>query len=116
MRKLHPLLILCFILSCASGFAQQKCTAKARNLTAITEQQNVSVSCFPENVATRQMFCLNFQNKGTASVTFSFTVKDKNGKIISTQSLTLAPGQTVNGFDNPDYNKSMVVPLTDDQT
>ena len=97
------------------GFAQQKCTSKVRNLTAITEQQNVSVSCFSENVATRQMFCLNFQNKGTAAITFSFNVKDKSGKIISSGSLTLAPGQTINGFDNPEYNSSTVIPLADDQ-
>ena len=117
MKKLlQSFIILCCLLLSTPGFSQQKCTAKTHNLMLIAQEQNICISCFSENVATRPMFCLNFQNKGTTAVKFSFIVKDKNGEVISTESLSLAPGQSVNGFDNVSYNQSMVIPLADGQS
>jgi archaellum component FlaF (FlaF/FlaG flagellin family) len=116
MKKIFtPFLIFCFTVFSSTAFCQQPCVAQNKSLTAITEKQNISVSYFSENVATRPMYCLNFQNNGKTAITFSFTLKDKNGEVVSTESLTLAPGQSLNGMDNPSYNKSMIIPLADDQ-
>jgi hypothetical protein len=89
---------------------------KKRDLVQLSEKDHVQASYFIEHVATQPVYCVNFSNTGNTAVTFAWRLKNKEGKYLNEKtSVTLRPGESVNGFDNPQMNKSMTFMLPGSQ-
>ncbi len=119
MKKIITILVIaCALLSGNFMYsqAQTACCNKKREMVTLKEDSYVKISYFTEHVATQQMYCLNFQNNGKTKITFTWTLKGKNGEIIGgPQTVTVEPGKSINGMDNPEFNKAMCIGMSDNQ-
>src|ERR1051325_7270723 len=108
---LYSLLILLCV-----PFASPAQGIKKRDLVQLSEKNSVQASYFIEHVATQPVYCVNFSNTGNTPVTFSWRLKNKDGKYLNEKtSITLRPGESVNGFDDPQLNRSMTFVLPESQ-
>ena len=72
----------------------------------IAEKNNIVASLITGKLNEVNAYGLTFHNNGTTSLSFSWTLKDPDGKVVSSSTITINGGQTIYPMSAADANLS----------
>jgi hypothetical protein len=76
--------------------------------TALTQTSGVNVSIIDGKMNGQTAYSLMFENTGNKTVTFTWTLKDRNGNVVGTpQQMTMLPGSLIDYSSRSQYTGTL---------